>query len=72
MATEALVVEAEVAVVDRAVGAGAVSVVVANVVEVQMAMAMVNAMVPGVKARVGEWAAPAVQALAEVATPEQF
>ena len=48
------------------------SVVVANVVEVQMAMAMVNAMVPGVKARVGEWAAPAVQALAEVATPEQL
>ena len=55
-------------VVGRVAGAGAVGVVVANVVEVQMAMAMV----PGVEARAGEWAAPAVEALAEAVTPVQL
>eukprot|EP00964_Phaeocystis_antarctica_P078577 scaffold48881_cov63-Phaeocystis_antarctica.AAC.2 len=60
-AAKALVVEAEAVVVGRVAGVGAVVVVVANVVEVQMAMAMVR----GVEARAGEWAAPAVEALAE-------
>ena len=67
-AAKALVVEAEAVVVGKVAGAGAVGVVVANVVEVQMAMAMV----PGVEARAGEWAAPAVEALAEAVTPVQL